>query len=69
MSLGSSSPDFDAAAETSGEADPRAAEGELIRAALAGDHGAARESASPDVSAAASKSGLDDPSDIVLRCL
>ena len=43
MSLGLSSPDFDATAETSAEADPRGAEGELIRAAVAGDHAAARE--------------------------
>jgi RNA polymerase sigma-70 factor (ECF subfamily) len=42
-SLGSSSPDFDAAAETSGDSDPRGAEGDLIRAAVAGDHAAARE--------------------------
>jgi RNA polymerase sigma-70 factor (ECF subfamily) len=42
-SLGSSSPDFDTGTETSGEPDPRRAEGELIRAAVAGDHAAARE--------------------------
>jgi RNA polymerase sigma-70 factor (ECF subfamily) len=43
MSLGSSSPDFDTGTETSGESDPRRAERELIRAAVAGDHAAARE--------------------------
>ena len=43
VSLGSSSPDFDESAETSGESDRRDGEGELIRAAVAGDHAAARE--------------------------
>jgi RNA polymerase sigma-70 factor (ECF subfamily) len=43
VSLGSSSPDFDEAAETSDEPDPRGGEGGLIRAAVAGDHAAARE--------------------------
>jgi len=43
MSLGSSSPDFDATPDTSDAPDPRAADGELIRAVVAGDHGAARE--------------------------